>query len=951
MRSFSVFLSLFLWQSLFCQTNTFIPYGIEQGFNSKHIYKIAQDRGNDLVIATERGLFSFDGYEFEQIVLENENDHSFISELFIDSQGILWVGNNIGQVWRQKNSHTKSMETLSFGLDSEIIKFREDPQNKIWIGSRTGGISVFHRDRKKPFSKMVFTEEMILNSLEILDEKYALLGTNEGLDVYEFNYNEIWRSHNVDGIPHTKVTFIKKIKSHYYVGTSDEGLFVLEMDQENNAFRSIDHPISGEHDLVDLESTKNNVLWLATPSHGLIQLDQEQKEYFGNSEGIESENISCLFKDQEQNLWIGTYGKGLYRKYNSPFKPLWDTAENDIEVKDIIEFEGRSFLASREDLYVLNDLTSRINLKKIEDVANPLSLAKFEDVLFAATAFDGIKSIENREVSDRFKELKEIESINHILVSDDRLYISTSTSGLIIYDLIDKSSKHYTTQNGLTHNEVNSCFVDKSGKIWLAMSGTVLNALENGVITLYGKKEGLHQFDLSSIIEDEQGNIWVSSDGGGLYLIKNGEIVHFQKDEGLSSNYIISLVSSGKGNVWAASKNSLTLLNSDQKPVRKYDTKENIYNFSISKNGLKNWNDTLLLCTEKGLFMYDENNDISSSMSPGLRFTRVQINDSLYSLNEPIDLPYGKYSLQVHFKTKYLAHQQKIKYRFYLDGQEEGYGPVFNDPTCYYPGLLKGDQELKVICTDLNGYWMKEPIILDIRIDIPFYQKPVFVAFTSLGVLLLMSAIVYYRERTNKKINAYLSTELDHRTLEVRKQKDELVEKNQEIQDSIIYAERIQRSMLSSENCLEENTIGHFILYKPRDIVSGDFYWFAELDGHFVFAGADCTGHGVPGSMMSMICISELDKAVKVDRLIDPEKILRRVNQGLKEALRQNEDSTTNDGMDIALCVLDKKKNVLHFAGAGRPCYIIRNGELEELKGSRDHIGGNEVEQKEIRSA
>jgi len=152
--------------------------------------------------------------------------------------------------------------------------------------------------------------------------------------------------------------------------------------------------------------------------------------------------------------------------------------------------------------------------------------------------------------------------------------------------------------------------------------------------------------------------------------------------------------------------------------------------------------------------------------------------------------------------------------------------------------------------------------------------------------------------------------------------------------------------MLPNPKLLTENTKDHFILFKPRDIVSGDFYWFTETKEHFIFSGADCTGHGVPGSMMSMICISELNKTIQIHKEVNPAEILKRVDHGVKIALHQNTDMQANDGMDIGLCVLEKKEKRILFSGAGRPCYFIQNDELNVIKGSRNHIGGAQEEEK-----
>jgi serine phosphatase RsbU (regulator of sigma subunit)/Tfp pilus assembly protein PilF len=168
----------------------------------------------------------------------------------------------------------------------------------------------------------------------------------------------------------------------------------------------------------------------------------------------------------------------------------------------------------------------------------------------------------------------------------------------------------------------------------------------------------------------------------------------------------------------------------------------------------------------------------------------------------------------------------------------------------------------------------------------------------------------------------------------------ELEEKRREIQDSINYAKQIQRAILPNpEEIL--STLECFGLYKPKDVVSGDFYWFAKQNGKVLIAAADCTGHGVPGAFMSMIGIDKLNNAVQEKQLYKPGDILSSLNKGIKQSLRQDEqDSVSRDGMDIALCSFDFKQGRLEYAGANRPLLLIRNGEMIEVKPTKAAIGG-----------
>ena len=176
----------------------------------------------------------------------------------------------------------------------------------------------------------------------------------------------------------------------------------------------------------------------------------------------------------------------------------------------------------------------------------------------------------------------------------------------------------------------------------------------------------------------------------------------------------------------------------------------------------------------------------------------------------------------------------------------------------------------------------------------------------------------------------------EKRLLESNKQ---LEEQNKDITDSIYYAQRIQQSILQSEGQLREFFEDSFLLYRPKDIVSGDYYWFYETDEYKFIAAVDCTGHGVPGAMMSMVANS-IFKEVFVNREITlPSKILNALDEELDKAINRNQDASFNDGMDVSLIRIDKLTKELTFAGAFRSVLISRQNAITELKGSRYPIG------------
>lgn len=181
--------------------------------------------------------------------------------------------------------------------------------------------------------------------------------------------------------------------------------------------------------------------------------------------------------------------------------------------------------------------------------------------------------------------------------------------------------------------------------------------------------------------------------------------------------------------------------------------------------------------------------------------------------------------------------------------------------------------------------------------------------------------------------------------VEIQDQKDALEHKNREITDSINYAKNIQRALLPSEQKFNSCFKDSFVLFKPKDIVSGDFYWVHETEGDIFYVTADCTGHGVPGGFMTMLALSFLEDVIVQQKYHSPEVILNRIRERIIAALNQSGQSTENkDGMDICICKLNKQNKLLSFASANNDLYMVREGALTIHKADRQPCGQHVIQ-------
>jgi CheY-like chemotaxis protein/serine phosphatase RsbU (regulator of sigma subunit) len=213
-----------------------------------------------------------------------------------------------------------------------------------------------------------------------------------------------------------------------------------------------------------------------------------------------------------------------------------------------------------------------------------------------------------------------------------------------------------------------------------------------------------------------------------------------------------------------------------------------------------------------------------------------------------------------------------------------------------------------------------------------FYMSIALILF--LFILILFYLQNRHRKRANKKLQEQ-NTEIEQQKLEIEQQRDLANKQKKNLTDSIQYARRIQSAVIPRQETLHNHFKDSFIMYRPRDIVSGDFYWFAQKDNLFILAAADCTGHGVPGAFMSMLGVAYLNEIVNKIAInqhinaLNSDEILNQLREKVITSLHQSENiRDPKDGMDIALCIIDFEKKKLQFSGAYNPLIIIRNNEL-----------------------
>ncbi len=201
-----------------------------------------------------------------------------------------------------------------------------------------------------------------------------------------------------------------------------------------------------------------------------------------------------------------------------------------------------------------------------------------------------------------------------------------------------------------------------------------------------------------------------------------------------------------------------------------------------------------------------------------------------------------------------------------------------------------------------------------------------------------LSEALSKEEQLNNQL-AKANTQITEQNIEIEDKRKIIAEQLNNLTSSIQYALRIQSALIPSQDILKSNLSDYLIFYKPKDILSGDFYWFGESNTNLIIVAADCTGHGVPGALLSMLGMTFIDNIVKTENITSPSKILDRLRERLLEAFtKSNGGSSVKDGMEIAVLVLNPEKKKLKYSGAGIGLYLVNDNKIIEFKGDKDKI-------------
>jgi ligand-binding sensor domain-containing protein/serine phosphatase RsbU (regulator of sigma subunit) len=962
-------LVLFVHASLNAQTFSCRVFNEDKGLNQKFIYSICQNKNGVLEIGTDNGLVFYNGDRFNLKTSAAGFSEDKISCVFSDSRNITWIGHFQEGISYKENGIYHVLDSSS-KADGMIKCFAEAPGGDLWGVSESKGI--FHIDFQK--KKLLIPEPASLGVVQVCFNANGnlLQAREDGVAVCSIQSGNI-KVLNI--IPETQNKIIQSIatgridkQEALFVAVNGEGIYCFVATPKGYVLQVV---VQKDLQLKDYEFStmvcdNTNSLWIATMGEGLRKVNfyadfvPTDVSIYSVENGLPDNNIKSLLVDRENNLWAGTFGQGLFQITFSVFR--FYTKENGLLhtevnclVKDLHENfwignnKGLTRFRKSGDQRVLF-----FNEKNgfVTDKVNALLLDR-SGFLWIGTAANGIYRMDPvkntfENISSRFKLTSK--SINTFALAADGSVFAGTMDGLYIFTPELSAVRYLNTVDGLMHNNIQHLFIDSKNNTWFSSPGTPPYFMKNDKFTAFQEIDKLKGYNISAVNEDSAHIMWIATDGDGVFSYDGKSFHRYGENDGLKSNYCYAVITGLKNYTWVVHKSGLSMRFPGDSVFYSFTAADNKLFGDLSPFTYRATDGNIYLCSKLGFIEIPAGERSILKMQPQISLAGLFINGKAFPLQDEINLKPGTYNLSLDFDNILLGSPVPLPVYYRIIGADSVWRYVAGR-TIIIPQLSPGSYTLEVISSRNNNINTGKPYAVKIFIDKPYWQKAWFII--SLCVCIPLIVIVVFRYRTAKlvRINTKLQHLVEERTTEVKKEKEAvskinkaLEEKSQDVIDSILYAKRIQMAMLPHEQVLKNQFPEHFIFYRPRDIVSGDFYWFADKGDLFIVAAVDCTGHGIPGAFMSMIGTTLLNKIVFDYNITEPAQILDQLNKELMGSLHHDESySVSMDGMDIALCIYHKTEKTMQFAGAGRPLLVVRNKVVTEYKTSNLGIGTNYI--------
>ena len=888
-------------------------------------------------------FFTLNGKKSIKNILKYSNDKLFIlkadSSQFLSNKTKLKNIDNDGEILIVNNEPLKSLIYIiskdkiykyifkenerNFNL--KIFDSYFDSHNNLWLSNKDGIFKIKDKHvsfysfsnikNKIPFFNTYYTTTFIKN-----DRNKVLIECQNGIYEYNSLKDEFNFYSNLDFEDYQNINFISFNDNNIWLSCKSKIFKIKDFDIKNinkiNNNKSLQESNFGGNISLSF-ITLNEEIWSLMDGKGIVKISENHVSILNDNHYKTSKNI----KKTRFNLFLNNgIGKNILHGFESylPYDPNSHGYSSTIMV---------------------------LNLNTINNK-------------YSVLEFNLPKEFKNKHIYSAFEDSK------------NRYWIA-ATNGLYKYS--NKSLIFYSSEKNFKSKAVINIYEDQSKNIWLLHENS-LTKIHDDRLTYFGSNEGLNTKNINSFTEFEIGNYWVSTTNG-LFKFDGNNFTNYSLKEGLKSNFVSFFIKDNNGRKIICSQNSLDELKFIGDRIETHNiVNYNISNYIGSNKYSLSKNNILFLKNDINQFMKINLNELDK-LNRSLKITldKVYINDKLidfknlqefrnsdtinYSVNDieldqikftdinsrynyPINLklPYYYNHITFFFDGIKWENQSNISYEYKIDKLDKKWRSS-TETRAEYRNLPPGKHKFMIRGKSSFSEW-SEPFIYEFTITPPWWKTLYArLAYIIIGILLVWR-VIKYRTQSLEKKQKELELEIAKATDEIQTAYVTLEEQHNEIKDSIKYAKRIQNAILPNVELMKENFKDCYVLYMPKDVVAGDFFWMEKIEDSIYFAAADCTGHGVPGAMISVICSNALSKALLEDGIRSTGKLLDKTRELVIQNLAKSGEEV-KDGMDISLCCLNLKTRVLYSSGANNPVLILRkeSSDFDIIKADRQPVG------------
>jgi ligand-binding sensor domain-containing protein/serine phosphatase RsbU (regulator of sigma subunit) len=955
MSQIKVYLLFFIvqWFSILgrCQTYNFDHYSVEDGLTQNQILSLYQDSKGYIWFGTNLGGVSvYDGNKFKTINDLDGLPSNVVFSVTEDDQNRMLFATNRGIGVLEHNKFT-NYDKRSGLSNNRVFKVFQDSKNNIWIGTEEGVYRLVND------SIVPFEQDTTLFKLPVFqiyeDSKSNIWFCTLMGGVFKYDGAEITCYTKREGLLHDYVkSVLEDNEGNIWIGTL-EGFNILKTNGEMTEKRIANNGsrLSVNSATKDIDGT----LWFGTES-GLMRYKNDSFTKYVSENGVQSVKILSVINDDENNLWLGTNGKGAAKlNYHGDIFSNYSVQHglaNDNVTSIVEDSLGSMWIGSERGLTQFNESGFKIHSTIAGENSQGIASEAINIIevgngnLWIATKSTGAVS----KIGSQFTAYGDIDGLisntcySVLMDNNDLLWLGTNRG--LMTKSVDEPFKAFPELQGET---IWSIYQEKKGNMWFTTDkGATM--YDGSSFQYFGEKDGFVDGRVRKMAEDKQGNFWFATNKG-IYRYNGKSFKNIDDKTGLISNTIYSILITREGLMWLGTQDGIqridvNVFNSTGKWVtRSYSKGEGFIGVECNSNAICEASDgRIWFGTVNGVTIFDPKLETVNTKEPNTHITNLRLEFEDYDWSKfsdgekdglPInlELTYKKNHLSFDFVGISYRAPEKVKYQFKLAPLDEEWLHWTDKNEAVYPHIPPGQYTFMVRAKNSDGVANISYTEFSFVILPPWYKTWWLYTICFVSFFSMIYIFFSYRTKQLKLQKENLENLIAERTSELVKEKDKvekiiqaillknemIEEKNTEIMDSIEYAKGIQEAILPSVEKMKKFLPESFVLFRPKDVVSGDFYWMDHKEDISFFTAADCTGHGVPGAFVSMVGTNGLNRAVNGYGLKSPAKILDLLRDLVEETFKARKD-----GMDLGLCALHHKTNEIHYSGANNPLWVIR---------------------------